>query len=135
VLAAVVYAEALLAAAVLALFRDPYLDPGCLANCTVNVFLIRSLPPLARAVEIGDRWFTAAAAVALIAACAARLVRASAPARQQLLPVHVPAIGFAAAVIARAVTLQRPRSRTRSTRPCSRSSLSEVPRSSCWPPG
>src|SRR5229473_5856015 len=32
-LIAAAYAEALLAAAVLALFRDPYLDPGCLANC------------------------------------------------------------------------------------------------------
>ena len=31
--------EALLTAAVPALFRDPYFDPGCLANCTVNVFL------------------------------------------------------------------------------------------------
>src|SRR5229473_4931840 len=32
-LIAAAYAEALLTAAVLALFRDPYLDPGCLANC------------------------------------------------------------------------------------------------------
>jgi signal transduction histidine kinase len=107
VLAAVVYAGALLAAAVLALFRDPYFDPGCLANCTVNVFLVRSLPSLARAVEFFDRWFTAAAAAALIAVCAARLVRASPPARRRLLPVAVPAIGFAAAVAARAVVLQR----------------------------
>jgi signal transduction histidine kinase len=106
VLAAVVYAEALLTAAALALFRDPYLDPGCLANCTVNAFLVRSLPALAHAVEIGNRWFTAAAAVALIAVCAARLARASWPARQRLLPVHVPAIGFAAGVAARSVALQ-----------------------------
>jgi signal transduction histidine kinase len=102
-----VYAEALLTAAALALFRDPYLDPGCLANCTVNIFLVRSLPSLARAVEIGDRWFTATAAAALLAICAARLARASWPARQRLLPVHVPAIGFAAAVAARSVALQR----------------------------
>jgi signal transduction histidine kinase len=106
-LAAAVYAEALLTAAVLALFRDPYLDPGCLANCTVNRFLVRSLPALAHAVEIGDRWFTATAAAALIAICTTRLVRASWPARQRLLPVHVPAIGFAAATVARAVALQR----------------------------
>src|SRR5262249_14856397 len=33
--------------------------------------------------------------------------RASWPARQRLLPVHVPAIGFAAAVAARSVALQR----------------------------
>jgi signal transduction histidine kinase len=106
VLTATVYAEALLAAAALALFRDPYFDPGCLANCNVNIFLVRSLPPLARAVQIGDRWFTAAAAAALIVVCATRLVRASSPARQRLLPVHLPAVGFAAAVIARAAALQ-----------------------------
>jgi signal transduction histidine kinase len=107
VLVAVAYAEALLAAAALALFRDPYFDPGCLANCTVNIFLVRSLLSLARAAEIADRWFTAAAAIALIVICAARLARASRPALQRLLPVHVPAIGFAAAVIARAAALQR----------------------------
>ena len=102
-----VYAEALLAAAALALFRDPYFDPGCLANCTVNLFLVRSLPSLAHAVEIGDRWFAAAASAALVAVCAARLARASGPARQRLLPVHLPAAGFALAVMARAVALAR----------------------------
>ena len=107
VLAAVVYAEALLTAVALALFRDPYFDPGCLANCTAHFFLVRSLPPLAHAVNLTDRWFAAAAAAALIAICAARLARASWPARQRLLPVHVPAIGFAAAVIARAAALQK----------------------------
>jgi signal transduction histidine kinase len=106
-LAAVVYGEALLTAAALALFRDPYFDPGCLANCTVNSFLVLPLPSLARAVEVADRWFTATAALALIAVCAARLARASWPARQRLLPVHVPAAGFAVAVVARAVVLQR----------------------------
>jgi signal transduction histidine kinase len=107
VLAAVVYAEALLTAAALALFRDPYFDPGCFSNCTAKFFMVRSLPSLAHAVESGDRWFTAAAAAALIAVCAARLARSSWPARQRLLPVYVPAIGFAAAVIARAAALQK----------------------------
>jgi signal transduction histidine kinase len=107
VLVTAVYAEAALTGSALALFRDPYFDPGCLANCTVNVFLVRSLPPLARAVEIGDRWFTATAALALIVVCAARLARASGPARQRLLPVHLPAAGFAVAVAARAVVLQK----------------------------
>jgi signal transduction histidine kinase len=106
-LIAAAYAEALFTAAVLALFRDPYLDPGCLANCNVNAFLVRSLPSLARAIEIADRWFAAAVAVALIAICAARLVAGSRPARRRLLPVAVPAIMFAAAVAARAVALQR----------------------------
>jgi signal transduction histidine kinase len=107
VLVTAVYAEAVLAGSALALFRDPYFDPGCLANCTVNSFLVRPLPSLARAVEVADRWFTATAALALIAVCAARLARASAPTRQRLLPVHVPAAGFAVAVVARAVVLQR----------------------------
>jgi signal transduction histidine kinase len=106
-LIAAAYVEALLAAAVLALFRDPYLDPGCLANCNVNFFLVRSLPSLAHAAGIADRWFAAAAAAALIAICAARLVAGSRPARRRLLPVAVPAIMFAAAVAARAVALQR----------------------------
>jgi hypothetical protein len=48
--------------AALALFRDPYFDPGCLANCNVNIFLVCSLPTLARAVRIGDRWFNASVA-------------------------------------------------------------------------
>jgi signal transduction histidine kinase len=105
-LIAAAYAEALLAAAVLALFRDPYLDPGCLANCNVNVFLVRSLPSLARDIGLADRWFTAAAAAGLIAICAARLVAGSRPARSRLLPVAVPAIMFAGAVAARAIALQ-----------------------------
>ena len=106
-LIAAAYVEALLAATVLALFRDPYLDPSCLANCNVNVYLVRSLPSLAHAVEITDRWFAAAAAVAFIAICAARLAAGSRPARRRLIPVAVPAIMFAAAVAARAVALQR----------------------------
>jgi signal transduction histidine kinase len=102
-----VYVEALLAAAVLALFRDPYFDPSCLANCNVNIFLVNSLPSLARAAGIADRWFTAAAAAGLIAICAARLVAGSRPARRRLMPVAVPAIMFAAAAAARAIALQR----------------------------
>jgi signal transduction histidine kinase len=107
VLTAVVYTEALLAAAALALLRDPYFDSDCLANCNVNLFLVESLPSLARAVEVADRWFTATAAAALSAICAARLAGASGAARQRLLPVHLPAIGFSAAVVARAAALQQ----------------------------
>jgi signal transduction histidine kinase len=106
-LIAAVYVEALLAAAVLALFRDPYLDPGCLANCNVNIFLVHPLPSLAHAAGIADRWFTAAAAAGLIAICAARLAAGSGPARRRLIPVAVPAIMFAGAVAARAVALLR----------------------------
>jgi signal transduction histidine kinase len=106
-LAFTVYLEAALVALGLALFRHPFFDPNCWANCTDNRFLLRSLPPLARVIEVVDRWFTAAAAAALVAVCAWRLLRDSGPARRALLPVVLPAILLAAAVIAHTIALQR----------------------------
>ena len=106
-LVAAAYLEAAVVALGRALFRDPFFDPGCWANCTDNVFLLRSLPGLARAIEVADRWFTVAAAAALVALCAGRLLRASGPARRALLPVTLPAVLLAAAAIAHAVALQR----------------------------
>jgi signal transduction histidine kinase len=106
-LVAAVYLEAGLAALGQALFRDPFFDPGCWANCTDNLFLLRSLPPLARGIEVADRWFTMAAAAALVTLCARRLLRDSGPARRALLPIALPALLLAAAVIARVVALQR----------------------------
>jgi signal transduction histidine kinase len=102
-----VYLEAALAGLGRALFRNPFFDPNCWANCTDNKFLIHSLPRLARAIEVTDRWFTVAAAAALVALCAWRLLRDSGPARRALLPVALPAILLAAAVVAHAVALQR----------------------------
>ena len=102
-----VYLEAALAALGLALFRDPFFDPNCWANCTDNDFLVRSVPRLARAIEVADRWFTVAAATALVAVCAWRLLRDSGPARRMLLPVALPALLLAGAVIAHAAALQR----------------------------
>jgi signal transduction histidine kinase len=101
------YLEAALAAIGRALFRDPFFDPDCWANCTDNLFLLRSLPQLARAIEVADRWFTVAAAAALVTLCAWRLLRDSGPARRALLPVVLPAILLAAAVVAHAIALQR----------------------------
>jgi signal transduction histidine kinase len=101
-----VYLEALFAALLFALFRDPYFDPGCWANCTVNSFLVRSLPSLAQAVEIADRWFVATAAVTLIAISAARLIRGSPAARRTLALVAAPAIVVAGSLSARAIALQ-----------------------------
>jgi signal transduction histidine kinase len=102
-----VYLEAAVAALGQALFRHPFFDPNCWANCTDNLFLLRSLPPLARGIEVADRWFTAAAAAALVTLCAWRLLRDSGPARRALLPVALPAILLAAAVVAHAIALQR----------------------------
>ena len=102
-----VYLEAALAALGLALFRDPYLDPACWANCTDNVFLVRSLPALARAVTATDRWFTVAAAATLLAVCAWRLLARRGRARVVLMPIVLPAMVFAAATGAHAIALSR----------------------------
>ena len=107
VLAWAVYLEAALAALGLALFRDPYLDPTCWANCTDNVFLFRSLPALARAVTATDRWFTAVVATTLLAVCAWRLLARRGRARVMLVPIALPAIVFAAATGAHAIALSR----------------------------
>ena len=103
---AAVYAETGTAALLLALFRNPYLDPSCWANCSVNSFLVSSHPSLVRTVESADRWFVAGAAAGLLAWCATRLARSSAPARRQLVPALAPAAMIAAGVIARAIALQ-----------------------------
>jgi signal transduction histidine kinase len=106
-LIAAAYLEAAVVALGRALFRDPFYDPNCWANCTDKLFLLHSLPGLARAIEVADRWFTAAAAAALVTLCAWRLLRDSRPARRALLPVALPAILLAATVVAHAVALQR----------------------------
>jgi signal transduction histidine kinase len=106
-LVAAAYLEAALAALGLALFRHPFYDPNCWANCTDNRFLVRSLPGLARAIEVVDRWFTVAAAAALVVLCAGRLLRDSGPGRRALLPVALPAILLAAAVMTHTIALQR----------------------------
>jgi signal transduction histidine kinase len=106
-LVSVVYLEAALATLGRALFRDPFFDPDCWANCTDNLFLVRSLPRLARGIEVVDRWFTAAAAAALVMVLGWRLLRDSWPARRALLPVALPAILLAVTVIAHTIALQR----------------------------
>ncbi len=104
---AAVYLEAALATLGQALFRDPFFDPNCWANCSDNLFLLRSLPRLARGIETTDRWFIAAAAAALVTLCAGRLLQDSGPARRTLPPVATPAILLAGAVMAHAIALQR----------------------------
>jgi signal transduction histidine kinase len=103
---AALYVQAGVVAALLALFREPYLDRACWANCSVNSFLVVSRPGVTRAVELADRWLLAIAAVAVAAICAARLRRASRVARRRLAPVDLAACGLAVAMVARAVALQ-----------------------------
>jgi signal transduction histidine kinase len=100
------YVEAVVAAFGQALVRDPFFDPNCWANCTDNRFLLRSLPRLAQGIALADRWFTAAAAAALVTLCARRLPRDSGPARRALLPVALPAILLAGTVLAHTIALQ-----------------------------
>ena len=106
-LASVVYLEAAIATLGRALFRNPFFDPNCWANCTDNLFLVRSLPRLARGIEVADRWFTAAAAAALVMVLGWRLLRDSWPARRALLPIALPAILLAVTVLAHTIALQR----------------------------
>jgi signal transduction histidine kinase len=106
-LISVVYVEAALLALGLALFRDPYFDPGCWANCIQNAFLVHSLPWLTRAIEEADRWFVSLAGITLIVVCLVRLATGSRPARAALAPIAVPGIMFAGAAVARVLALQR----------------------------
>ncbi len=102
-----VYLEAALCTLGRALFRDPFFDPSCWDNCTDNVFLLRSLPEVARAIQDADRWVVAAAAVARAAICARRLGAASGPARRAAWPVLAGGIALAGATIAHAIALTR----------------------------
>jgi signal transduction histidine kinase len=102
-----VYVEAGFSALGRALFRDPFFDPHCWDNCTDNVFLIRSLPRVARTIQEVDLWFAAAAAAALATVCLWRLAAASAPARRMLWPVLGGGIALAAATIAHSAALLR----------------------------
>jgi signal transduction histidine kinase len=101
------YIEASLTALGAALFRDPFFDLNCWANCTDNVFLVRSLPSLARAIEVTDRWFTVAAAAAFATICLWRLLKHSGPARRALLPVVAPAMLFTGGIAAHSIALYR----------------------------
>ena len=102
-----VYVEATLSALGRALFRDPFFDPNCWDNCTDNVFLVHSLPRVARVIQDADLWFAVAAAVALATVCIRRLATASAPARRTLWPVLAGGIALAAATIAHSIALDR----------------------------
>ena len=102
-----VYLEAAVSSLGRALFRDPFFDPYCWDNCTDNVFLVHSLPRVARGIQEADLWLAAAAATALAAVCIWRLAAASAPARRTLWPVLGGGIGLAAATIAHSAALAR----------------------------
>jgi signal transduction histidine kinase len=101
------YLFAVLAVLGRALFYDPFDDQYCWANCTDNVFLLRSLPDLARSIDVMDQWFAVAVAGGFVGLCVWRVLTSSAPARRILLRVTVPAILFAASVAIHAVARRR----------------------------
>ena len=105
-LIAALYIEATLSALVLALVRDPFFDPSCWDNCTDNVFLVHSMPGLAHAVQVTDRWFVALAATAFAGMCLSRIATASGPGIRTVIRVAGPGMLLALAVAARAVALQ-----------------------------
>lgn len=102
-----VYAETILVCAVMAAFRDPYLDPRCWANCTVNAFLVWPDPSLVRSVDSADRVFVAAVALVVGVTCLARVAAGTRPARRQLIPVLMPGAVFAFSVLAKIIRLRQ----------------------------
>lgn len=107
VLITAVYVEVALVALGRALFRDPFFDPSCWSNCTDNVFLVRSVPSLARGIVLTDRWFTVAAVTVVTCVCAWRVATGSRSARWALLPILVSTIVLGGAIWGRAIALQR----------------------------
>jgi signal transduction histidine kinase len=106
-LVGLVYLEAILSAIGRALFRDPFVDPGCWDNCIDNVFLVRSMPTAAQGVQALDVLVVAIAAGALAILCLWRLLIATGPARRAIWPMSVAGIVLATATAAHSIALSR----------------------------
>lgn len=99
------YAGAALPAVGLAIFRDPFFDPDCWANCSENAFLLRSLPNVARAIEVTERWIDVVVIAAFAIHGVRRLILGSGPTRRVLAPVVGSALLVATAIAARSTAL------------------------------
>jgi signal transduction histidine kinase len=106
-LVAAVYLEAILSAIGRALFRDPFVDPRCWDNCTDNVFLVRSIPGIARGIQDVDVLVVAVAAGALAILSVRRLLIATGPGQQADWPMSVAGIALATATGAHSIALSR----------------------------
>lgn len=103
------YAGASAVAVVQTLFRDPYLDQTCYANCSVNPFLLHSFPDLVRAAGLANQWFVAGLGVVLIGVGAMRLRSGSRATPRRFASIAVPAILVGVVVVVRAmIGLARP---------------------------
>jgi len=90
---------------ILALFRDPFFDVNCWADCDVSLFLVRSLPQIADAVGTFGVWFGAALTFSAAVLALRRVARAPArPAGWTPVPA---ALALAAASAGYAVARQR----------------------------
>jgi signal transduction histidine kinase len=101
------YLETAIATTVTALFRDPYLDPSCLANCTANRFLVHPYPRFVQVVSVLDAWAALGLAALSAVVVTGLLVRASTAARRRLLPVSIPAEIFVATTAGHRLVLLR----------------------------
>ena len=101
----VAYGAAVAVGVGLALVRDPFLDLHCWANCTDNVFLVRSELELSRLLD--RSWLRAAAVIGVLAAAAGvwRIARATPVARRSIWFVVVPAGAAALSITSYAVLL------------------------------
>ena len=106
-LAGAAYLTAAAASLALAATYAPFQDPHCWNNCTVNEFLVRADPAVARAA--GVLWLVASAGLGLLAAAIAiaRLARATPAGRRRRAVVLAPAAVAALADTAYAVLLLR----------------------------
>jgi signal transduction histidine kinase len=89
-----------------ALFRDPFFDPACWANCTDNVFLVRSVPGLARALASGERWLHAAGSAVVLVVLSLRLIHRT-PGAGSIVPVLPSALALTIVSTGRLASLWR----------------------------
>ena len=99
------YAVAAAVSIGLALFRDPFLDPNCWRNCSINSLLVRPDQDIARALEAIWPPTALAAGLLLAGLIGWRLVAATGPARRVLGPVLVPGLLVAGSEVAYALAL------------------------------
>ena len=105
VLIGLAYACAVVVAVGQALLRDPLLDRYCWRTCGDNVFLLRADVDAAQALQALALWSAPAVALLVTAACAGRLLRATAPARAGTAAVLTAAVAGAVAEAGYAVLL------------------------------
>lgn len=103
------YAGASAVAVVQTLFRDPYLDQTCYANCSVNPFLLHSFPDVVRAAGLSNQWFVAGLGVLLVGLGAMRLRSGPRATPRRFASIALPAILVGVVVVVRAmIGLARP---------------------------